>query len=105
MKILAVSSPERLEQLPQVPAIAETLPGFSFETWLAISAPKGTPTAVVQKLATEIERALKDPAVVKRMNDAGLKASYLSPERTTARMSTEQKAFAQVVKDANIHAE
>jgi tripartite-type tricarboxylate transporter receptor subunit TctC len=105
LRILAVSSPERLLQLPEVPAIAETLPGFAFETWLAISAPKGTPPAVVQKLATEIERALADPGVVRRMNEAGLKASYLSPERTTARMATEQKAFAQVVKDADIHAE
>jgi len=105
LKILAVSSPERLDQLPQVPAIAETLPGYSFETWLAISAPRGTPPAVVRKLATEIERALKDPAVVKRMTDAGLRASYLPPDRTTSRMSSEQKAFAQVIKDANIRAE
>ena len=105
LKILAVSSPERLEQLPQVPAIAESLPGYSFETWLAISAPRGTPPAIVQKLTAEIERALKDPALVKRMNDAGLKASYLLPEKTAARMSTEQKMFAQVIKDANIHAE
>ena len=105
LRILAVSSPERLEQLPQVPAIAESLPGYSFETWLAISAPRGTPPAIVQKLAAEVERALKDPALVKRMNDAGLKASYLSPDKTSARMSAEQKSFAQVIKDANIHAE
>ena len=62
LKILAVSSPERLDQLPQVPAIAEFLPGYAFETWLAISAPRGTPPAAVQRLASEIERALKDPA-------------------------------------------
>ena len=105
LKLLAVSSPERLDQLPQVPAIAESLPGYSFETWLAISAPRGTSPAIVQRLSSEIERAVKDPAVVKRMNDAGLKASYLSPDRTTARMSAEQKTFAQVIKDANIRAE
>jgi tripartite-type tricarboxylate transporter receptor subunit TctC len=105
LKILAVSSPERLEQLPQVPTIAESVPGFSFETWLAISAPRNVPPAVVQKLAGEIERALKDPALIKRMNDAGLKASYLPPDKTTARMASEQKAFAQVVKDAQIRAE
>jgi tripartite-type tricarboxylate transporter receptor subunit TctC len=105
LKILAVSSPTRLEQLPQVPAIAESLAGCAFETWLAISAPRGTPPAIAQKLAAEIERALKDPALVKRMNDAGLKASYLPPDKTAARMSTEQKTFAQVIKDANIRAE
>ena len=105
LKILAVSSPERLDQLPQVPAIAEIVPGFSFETWLAISAPRGTSPAAVQRLATEIEHALKDPALVKRMNDAGLKASYLPPDRTTARMSAELKTFSQVIKDANIRAE
>jgi tripartite-type tricarboxylate transporter receptor subunit TctC len=105
LKILAVSSPERLDQLPQVPAIAETLPGYSFETWLAISAPRGTSPAIVQRLAAEIERALKQPALVKRMNDAGLKAIYLSPDGTAARMSAEQRSFAQVIKDANIRAE
>jgi tripartite-type tricarboxylate transporter receptor subunit TctC len=105
LKILAVSSPERLDQLPQVPAIAESLPGFSFETWLALSAPHGTPSAVVQRLAGEVERALKDPALVKRMNDAGLKASYLPPDGTGARMSAELKTLSQVIKDANIRAE
>ena len=105
LRILAVSSPERLDQLPQVPAIAESLPGFSFETWLAFSAPHGTPSAVVQRLAGEVERALKDPALVKRMNDAGLKASYLPPDATGARMSAELRTFSQVIKDANIRAE
>jgi tripartite-type tricarboxylate transporter receptor subunit TctC len=105
LKILAVSSPERLDQLPQVPTIAETLPGYAFETWLAISAPRGTPPAVVQKLASEIERALKEPAVVKRMTDAGLRASYLSPERTAARMSGDLRTFSQVIKEADIRAE
>jgi tripartite-type tricarboxylate transporter receptor subunit TctC len=105
LKILAVSSPERLDQLPQVPAIAESLPGYAFETWLAISAPRGTQAAVTQRLATDIERALKDPAVVKRMTDAGLRPSYLPPDRTSARMSTEQKTFAHVVKEASIRAE
>jgi tripartite-type tricarboxylate transporter receptor subunit TctC len=105
LKILAVSSPERLDQLPQVPAIAESLPGYSFETWLAISAPRGTSPAIVQRLAAEIERALKDPALVKRMTDAGLKPSYLAPDRTAARMSSDQKSFAQVIRDANIRAE
>ena len=105
LRILAVSSPERLDQLPQVAAIAETLPGYAFETWLAISAPRGTPPAVVQRLAAEIERATKEAGLVKRMNDAGLKASYLPPERTAARIAKEHKAFVQVIKDANIRAE
>ena len=105
LRLLAVSSPERLESLPQTPTVAETLPGYSFETWLAISAPKGTPDAVVQRVATEIERALKDPALGKRMAEAGLAPRYLTPAQTTARMTLEQKQFAQVVKDAGIKAE
>jgi len=105
LRLLAVSSPERLESLPQTPTVAETLPGYSFETWLAISAPKGTPDAVVQQVAAQIERALQDPALGKRMAEAGLAARYLSPAKTSARMAAEQKQFAQVVKDANIKAE
>ncbi len=66
---------------------------------------KGTPPAIVQKLAAEIERALRDPGGVRRTSEAGLTPAYLAPERTAARMAAEQKAFAQVVEDANIHAE
>jgi len=84
---------------------AESLPGYSFETWLAISAPRGTLPAVVQKLASEIERASKDPAVVKRMTDAGLRASYLPPDRTASRVAAEQKTFTKVIKDANVRGE
>lgn len=105
LKLLAVSSPERLDTLPQVPAIAETLPGYAFETWLALSAPQGTPPTAVQRLSAEIERALADPALIRRMTDAGLRASYLAPDRVTARMTTELKSLTQVIRDAAIRAE
>lgn len=105
LRLLAVSSPERLDSLPDTPAIAESLPGFSFETWLAFSAPRGVPPAVVNQLAGEIERALKEPALQKRMQDAGLKPGFRTPQQTTARIADDLKAFGQVVKEANIRAE
>lgn len=105
LRLLAVSSPERLQAQPDVPAVAEFLPGYAFETWLALSVPRGTPDAVVKRLASEIERALGDPTLVKRMTEAGLSPRYLPPDKVAARMAVEQKQFAQVVKDANIRAE
>ena len=93
LRILAVSSPERLEQLPQVPAIAESLPGYSFETWLAIFGPARH--APPRAEARRRDRArVEGPGTGQAHERCRFKASYLSPENTAARMSTEQKMFA-----------
>jgi tripartite-type tricarboxylate transporter receptor subunit TctC len=103
---LAVATPERSPLLPNVPTIAESgVPGFSFSTWTGVLVPKGTPSAVVERLNKELARALEDPAVAGKLAALGAAPQPTSPrglaeliDRTTARMS-------KVIREAKISAE
>ena len=72
IRLLGVSSETRAPQLPEVPAIAETYPGFRTLTWNGLLAPAGTPPAVVQKVAAEMRKAVRDPAVAERLVNIGV---------------------------------
>src|SRR5579862_3973274 len=61
LKLIAVAAPERLKSLPNVPTIAETLPGFASVTWFALAAPPKTPAAIVDKINASVNEALHDP--------------------------------------------
>jgi tripartite-type tricarboxylate transporter receptor subunit TctC len=61
LKLLAVASPERMASLPDVPAIAQSLPGFESVTWYAVVAPPHTPAAVIDKINAGMNEALRDP--------------------------------------------
>jgi tripartite-type tricarboxylate transporter receptor subunit TctC len=69
LKLLAVASPKRMASLPDVPTIAETLPGFASVTWYAVVAPPGTPAAIVDKVNAGVNEALRDPEIAKRLAD------------------------------------
>lgn len=105
LRLLAVSSPRRLPALPEIPAIAEKVPGYEFETWLGIAAPRGTPESTVSRLAEEISATLRDPAVLRRLEDAGLTASFLAGPRLTERVVEETELYARTVRDAGIRSE
>jgi tripartite-type tricarboxylate transporter receptor subunit TctC len=72
IRFLGVSSLQPIPQLPEVPTIAATFPGHQIETWNGVVAPAGVPTAVVDRLADEIEKMLKDPSFRTRLNNAGV---------------------------------
>lgn len=105
LRLLAVSAPQRLMSLPKVPALNESVPGYEFETWLGVSAPRGTPATVVSTLSSEIGKAVKDPSVVKRMEDAGLTPDFLAHAEIASKVYEEAATYARVVRDANIKAE
>ncbi len=67
MKLLAVASRERLKSFPQVPTMAETLPGFEADTWMGVVAPPGTPTEITRKLSDAIAGAFRRPNVNARI--------------------------------------
>lgn len=71
---LAVTSPKRSAAFPELPAIAETVPGYEVINWFGIFAPAGTPTAVVKRVNTELNAALKNPELVKMLNARGADA-------------------------------
>jgi tripartite-type tricarboxylate transporter receptor subunit TctC len=71
LRALAVTTAERSPALPAVPTVAETVPGYEASAWFGIGAPKGTPPEVIGRLNREVNEALKDPVMLKRLADLG----------------------------------
>ena len=80
MRAVGVTSPERSALMPEVPAIAETVPGFVFRSWLGVLAPAGTPAPVIGRLSAEIQAAMRVPAMKERVAGLGYEAVGSTPE-------------------------
>jgi tripartite-type tricarboxylate transporter receptor subunit TctC len=102
LKLLAVSSKNRLPQLPDVPTVAETIPNFVTGSWQGIVAPAGTPKAVVAKLNAEIARIARMPDIREKMTAQGAEPMTNSPEEFGAWMKTEIANWGKVIADGNI---
>jgi tripartite-type tricarboxylate transporter receptor subunit TctC len=105
LKALAVASAKRVKTLPEVPALAETLPGFEAVAWFGIVAPPNTPSAVAEKVAAGVQEALRQPEVVKRLNELSAEPMGLTPAQTAAYMKQETERWAAVIKSAGVKAE
>ncbi|HUD85566.1 MAG TPA: tripartite tricarboxylate transporter substrate binding protein, partial [Xanthobacteraceae bacterium] len=79
LRALAVTTAQRWPALPEVPTLSDYQPGFEASTWIALAAPKSTPTAIVDKLNSEINAGLADPAMVARLADLGATPFVISP--------------------------
>ena len=102
LKLLAVASPKRVPSLPDVPAIAETLPGFEAVAWFGIVAPPKTPKAIVEKINTDVNEALGDPSVQDRLKKLTAVIFAGSVDKTTKYMHEEVDRWGNVIKEANI---
>lgn len=102
---LAVSSPKRLSALPDTPTVMEA--GFKYQVnnWHGVIAPKGTPKAVIDKLNSEINKAIKDPDFAKRIAQDGLEPAGGTPEVFGELLKREVTEWGEVVKAANVKAE
>lgn len=99
----AVTSPQRLAQLPDVPTVSEAgLTGYDSTGWFGVVAPAGTPAAIVQKLNAEITAALKDEQIVASMRNLGVEPAPTTPEAFEAYVRSETQKWAKVIKQANI---
>jgi tripartite-type tricarboxylate transporter receptor subunit TctC len=94
---LAVASVRRLPNFPNVPTVAETLPGFAAVGWQVLVAPPGTPEAVVQKANADLIKVVTDPKIIKRLADFGREGIPMSPAETLAFIEDEQKKWAPIV--------
>lgn len=72
LRALGVTPPKRAPLLPDVPAIAETVPGYAMYGWYSIVAPKGTPTAILNQVSAEVVKAAKEPAFAERLKSLGI---------------------------------
>ena len=102
LKALAVASRQRFKGLPDVPALAETLPGFESVAWFGIVAPPRTPAPIVEKVATAVQEALKLPDVQKRLADLSAEPMGLSPAQTAAFMKVETERWGAVIRSAGV---
>jgi tripartite-type tricarboxylate transporter receptor subunit TctC len=106
LRPIAVSSRERSAQLPEVPTMIEAgVPNLEVRDWQGILAPRGTPKAIVDKLAGEMIRILKQPETRARYAAAGMEIIASTPEEFRQAIASEIKRWARVVKAANIKAQ
>jgi tripartite-type tricarboxylate transporter receptor subunit TctC len=102
---LGVGTLERLPALPNVPAIAETVPGFNVTPWVGIFAPAKTPKEIAARISKEVDALLKDPAIVKNFADQQIRAAYLDTPAFTAEIKKETDAWEKVIKTLGIKVE
>lgn len=101
-RILAVTSAERIALLPEVPAIAETLPGFHGVFWQALFAPVGTPPAITDKLAAALRASTEDAALRAQVQERGITLQSGGPEQLRKQLTDETQMWRQLITDAGI---
>jgi tripartite-type tricarboxylate transporter receptor subunit TctC len=99
---LAVAGPKRMALQPDLPTVAETLPGFESEGWQTLVAPLGTPDDVIRKVNADLNKALAIPDVEKRLTDIGRDHIAMSPEETQAFIVSEQQKWAPILAHVDV---
>jgi tripartite-type tricarboxylate transporter receptor subunit TctC len=103
IRLLAVSSKNRSPQIPDVPTVAESgFPGFDVLTWNGLMAPAGTPKEIIDKMAAEIGRAVKDPQFVAKLDQMGAEPLGNTPEEFGAMIAAETALWADTVKSLGL---
>jgi tripartite-type tricarboxylate transporter receptor subunit TctC len=105
LRLIAVGTEQRMSTLPDVPTIAETLPGFASSAWFAMVAPPKTPAAIVDKINADIAAAVRDPEVRKRLADLSADPVGGTVAETAAFMRAEVERWNNVIKAANVKLE
>jgi len=102
IKALAVASAKRVPSLPDVPALAESLPGFEAVAWFGIVGPPGLPAPIAGKVSAGVAEALRDPEVQSRLAALSAEPMGFTPAQTAAYMREETQRWAAVIRAANV---
>jgi len=105
LRLIAVATPTRLPALPDLPTVAETLPGFVSSTWVGAFLPPNTPRAIADRLSADFAQALRQRDIVERFHDHGSEPVGGTPEATAAFVRHEAALWKRVIVDAGIAAE
>jgi tripartite-type tricarboxylate transporter receptor subunit TctC len=105
LRALAVAEPQRMPALPDVPTVAETVPGFAMAPWIGIIVPTKTPKEVVARLSQETLAVMRDPEVVKLLNDQQVTPMATGPQEFETLIKTDLAKWEKVVKTAGIKGE
>ena len=95
--MIAVASAERLPEFPDLPTVAETMPGFSATGWQVMVAPLGTPAPIISKVSADLSKVVTDPDFKKRLGAIGSYSRAMSPEEALAFVAKEQETWLPVV--------
>jgi tripartite-type tricarboxylate transporter receptor subunit TctC len=99
---LGVTSLERVTQLPNVPAIAETFPGYESTTWVSILARAGTPKVIIDRLNAEIGNALRDPMVASKLRTLTYDATHRAPEELAQRLRADSEKIGKLFRQFGV---
>jgi tripartite-type tricarboxylate transporter receptor subunit TctC len=102
MRPLGVTSEDRVKVFPDVPAIAEAVPGYEFTAWVGSFVPKGTPMAVVNKLNADLKRALSDPDVAEKLTALTLDPMHMTPEQFAKRLKSDYDRYEKLMKEIGV---
>ena len=99
---LGVSTDERVKMLPDVPTIAETIPGYEISTWVSLFAPAGTPKAIVDQLNGELSKVLRDPGVMAKLSGIAYDATYRSADELNKRVKADYEKIGDLFRKAGV---
>ena len=105
LKLIAVGTAKRMTALPDVPTIAETLPGFASAAWFAVVAPPKTPAPIVARISADIAEAIRQPDIRKRFDDLSADPVGGTPAETASFMREEVERWNNVIKAAKVKLE
>ena len=102
LRALAVASKKRFAALPDVPALAEVLPGFESLAWFGVVAPPKTSAAIAEKVAAAVAEAIRHPDVLRRLRELSAEPMGLSPAQTGAFMREETERWGAIIRSAGV---
>ena len=105
VKAIAVSGDKRSSTLPEVPTVAETVPGYEATVWFGFLAPAATPREIVNRLSTEIRRVAQLPDIIERLAQQGLTPDVAGTEPAAMRIRVDTDKWTKLVRDLGIRPE
>nr|KAJ8745825.1 tripartite tricarboxylate transporter substrate binding protein [Delftia sp. PS-11] len=105
LRALAVTGDQRVPALPDVPTVAETVPGFKSISWVGVLAPAKTPQATIDRLAAAIRDTVAQPEITRKLNEQGAVARTTSPQQFAALIQADNATYAQLITEKGIKAE
>lgn len=96
---IGVTSEKRTQQFPDVPAIAETVPGYEFTAWVGAFAPAGTPRPVIDRLNAEFKKAVNDPNIASKLGSLTLDPMHMTPEQFAARLKSDYERYGKMLRE------
>jgi tripartite-type tricarboxylate transporter receptor subunit TctC len=105
VRALGVTSAERIAQLPDVPTIADIIPGYESSTWVSAFAPAGIPRAIVDRLNAEFGKALNDPDVAAKLGAQTLEPAHRPPDELAQRLKADSETIGKLFRQFDVRLE